>query len=362
MNIIEKNIEIITSILISFENTGLYDSLLNEDNKLIANLIFGLIKKTDKIFKLKNIDIKDYDNGGVIIDRINTLKHFKIINQTKDIVKITKRAHEFYKHEDKEYFIYKLGFLDIINNSKYPFFGLNTSRALIQLSESDFKYLRLQYECSYNGKKISDNDIKNIDSAYMKFDKIFEGLKNDIPENSSISYHRFFKPQSVGRYSLLMIPQNFQKRILNELDETIPETKEKDSNYLSIDNILESHIEQIVRRNFVRFFPNYNIIDNNKQYFTSKGNFIDILARNNKNSELLIIELKRDLSPQKALVQLLDYVNQVSIDFKEENVKGILLCRDIDSRTKSAVGALKMKLKNPDDIEIMKFDLTLKIN
>lgn len=362
MNIFEKNIEIITSILISFESAGVYSTVLKEDNNLIAQVIFGLIKKNDKIFTIKNINTRDYDNDGVYIERLNTLTHFKFINKTSGIFKVSKRAHEFYKIEDKEYFVYKLGFLDIVNNTKYPFIGLNTSRALNQLSENDFKYLRFNHECIYDGKKISQIEEQKIKKAFFIFNSIFNTFENTVPANSTISYHRFFKPQSIGRFSLLHIPLRFQNRILNELDNSIPDTTEKGSNYLSIDNILESHLEQIVRRNFDKFFPNFGIIDNNKQYFTSKGNFIDILARNKTNNELLVIELKRDLSPQKALVQLLDYVNQVSNDFHETNVKGVLLCREIDLRTKSAVDALKLKLKNPDDIEIMKFDLSIKIS
>jgi hypothetical protein len=51
-------------------------------------------------------------------------------------------------------------------------------------------------------------------------------------------------------------------------------------------------------------------------------------------------------------------MSQVSKEFNVD-VKGILLCRRLDSRAKRAVEELKRKLKNPDDISVFEFELKI---
>lgn len=83
------------------------------------------------------------------------------------------------------------------------------------------------------------------------------------------------------------------------------------------------------------------------------------MCRDRSDGSIVVIELKRDRAPSKALVQLLDYVNQIMEDFNTEKVKGILVCRKIDRRTRAALQAIRRKLKNPDDLKVLEFDLKL---
>ena len=123
-----------------------------------------------------------------------------------------------------------------------------------------------------------------------------------------------------------------------------------------------SSIEEVIRRSFKALFPDLQIIDNDQHYYTKDGNYIDILCRSKKDGSYVIIELKRDRSPSKALVQLLDYMNQIMEEFKTKNVRGVLICKNLDRRTKSALKTMRNKLKNPEDISIIEFDLKMGIH
>ncbi|WP_456468830.1 endonuclease NucS domain-containing protein [Archaeoglobus sp.] len=154
------------------------------------------------------------------------------------------------------------------------------------------------------------------------------------------------------------------KRIIKELDEIKKgvediedgekETKIQD---VVIENLLEMHLEDLIRRNISKIFPDFEIIDGGRHYYTKNGNYLDILCKDRKDGSLVVIELKRDRSPSKALIQLLDYVNQVMEEFGTEMVKGILICQKTDRRMESALNAIRKKLKNPDDISLVEFDL-----
>ena len=129
------------------------------------------------------------------------------------------------------------------------------------------------------------------------------------------------------------------KRIIKELEEIKKgvedikdgekETKIQD---VVIENLLEMHLEDLIRRNISKIFPDFEIIDGGRHYYTKNGNYLDILCKDRKDGSLVVIELKRDRSPSKALIQLLDYVNQVMREFGTEKVKGILICQKTDRR------------------------------
>jgi hypothetical protein len=55
-------------------------------------------------------------------------------------------------------------------------------------------------------------------------------------------------------------------------------------------------------------------------------------------------------------------MNQIMEEFKTECVRGILICENLDRRTKSALKVIKNKLKNPKDISILEYNLKMEIN
>jgi len=172
---------------------------------------------------------------------------------------------------------------------------------------------------------------------------------------------RAIHPQPKGKGFLAIL----LKKILKELEETESIFKKEKSEEIEnkstfiVKNLLELHIEEVIRRNFKILFPDLQIIDGDQHYYTKDGNYIDILCKNKKDGSYVIIELKRDRPPSRALIQLLDYMNQIMEEFKTKNVRGILICKNLDRRTKSALKAIRNKLKNPDDISIVEFNLKM---
>lgn len=52
-------------------------------------------------------------------------------------------------------------------------------------------------------------------------------------------------------------------------------------------------------------------------------------------------------------------MNQIMEEFKTHNVKGILVCRDLDRRTKSALDAIRNKLPEANDVSAIEFNLKM---
>lgn len=158
------------------------------------------------------------------------------------------------------------------------------------------------------------------------------------------------------------------KSILNEIRSLQPkymeiktEDRKVDEKMYVIEHILEEHLEEVIRRNFKTVFPDLEIIDNGKHYYTSSGNYTDILCKNKNTGDYTVIELKRDRAPSTALIQLLDYMNQISQEFDASEAKGILICKKIDKRMLSAVEGLKSRLKDPNEIVLKEFDIKFDI-
>ena len=75
------------------------------------------------------------------------------------------------------------------------------------------------------------------------------------------------------------IPVKTLRKILEELKEENTFNKEKlekveNKSSFTVKNLLESHIEEIIRRNFKTLFPGLQIIDNGRHYYTNNGNYI----------------------------------------------------------------------------------------
>ena len=210
------------------------------------------------------------------------------------------------------------------------------------------KVIQSGYELDYESVTEADSEVYNNFCSRVK--KITR--QDHIGE---------MKAKMTGSVPLYKIPSEYLKKVVQKIksfNKTQPVIS--DNNY-DIDNFLEIHIEEIIRRNFRLIFPDLEIIDKGDHYFTSDGNFIDILAKSKIDNTLYVIELKRNKSPQKAIVQLLDYINQVSKNFNDNSIKGILLCREIDRRTKSAYETLRENFKEPSKISLREFKLIFSI-
>ena len=298
-------------------------------------------------------------------ERLVALKSYRLISVRNKTFRLTKRGIEFLKHEDKEYYLGKILLMDKYKRTKHPDIFIECFNQFVKLSARERKAIKKVVLSGYSDfGEISEDEWATWDRYIVKiYSKLGKKKSQELIRricNSSL------RNITIGVKAPVNIPVKTLRKILEELKEENTFNKEKlekveNKSSFTVKNLLELHIEEIIRRNFKKLFPNLQIIDNGQHYYTNNGNYIDILCKNNNDNSYVVIELKRDRSPSRALIQLLDYMNQIMDEFKTKNVKGILICKNVDRRTRSALKAMRNKLKNPEDISIVEFNLKMGI-
>jgi len=93
------------------------------------------------------------------------------------------------------------------------------------------------------------------------------------------------------------------------------------------------------------------------EYPTEVGR-IDILARHKTRPEWLVIELKRDQSTDQTVGQLLRYIGWVKENLAGhgENVRGLIVARDVDSALRYAIAAIETDL-----VKVMSYEVDFKL-
>ena len=305
------------------------------------------------------------DFYDAVWERLTALRSYKLISRRRNTFRLTKRGVEFLKHEDKEYYLGKILLMDKYKRTKHPDIFIECFNQLAELSNRERNAIRKivlsQYHSDFAEISKDERDIWNnfIDKIYNKLGK--KKSKRLISRVCASSLRNI----TVGVKAPIDVPIGTLKKILKELKEienAFDEEKsggEETKTLFIVKNLLELHVEEVIRRNFETLFPHLQIIDNGQHYYTKDGNYIDILCKSKKDDSYVVIELKRDRSPSRTLIQLLDYMNQIMEEFKTKNVKGILICKKLDRRTKSSLKAIRNKLKNPEDISVIEFDLKM---
>lgn len=140
--------------------------------------------------------------------------------------------------------------------------------------------------------------------------------------------------------------QNFEKIINSEKvisDFTKIENLEEQSEFA-----LESHLEDFI-------YKNWNTIDwgNNLKIYKTEDQdgrqypaglwSIDLLAIDVDSSDLVVIELKRGKTSDTTVGQILRYISWIKENLAEpnQNVRGIIIAKDVDDALKYAVKDLK---------------------
>ncbi len=126
--------------------------------------------------------------------------------------------------------------------------------------------------------------------------------------------------------------------------------------------VLEKYLEDFIVSNFTAIFrnelvlyrdPEENVIG--QQYATDVGT-IDILAQESKTGNFTVIELKKGRESDKVVGQTLRYMGWVQENLCKggERVKGLIICKDIDSKM-----AYALKMTNNVEVKLYHVDFTL---
>jgi hypothetical protein len=130
-----------------------------------------------------------------------------------------------------------------------------------------------------------------------------------------------------------------------ELSEKLLTTKDLES---QTEFALESHLEEFIYNNWERISWEINLElystgeQDGRQFPAGKWS-IDFLAIDKSNNDFVVIELKRGKSSDATVGQLLRYMNWVkeNLSLEGQNVKGIIIAKDIDESLKYSVMSLE---------------------
>lgn len=133
-----------------------------------------------------------------------------------------------------------------------------------------------------------------------------------------------------------------------------PTEEEQESEELSTGFGLEPHLRRFLVDNWesTPLGKNYEILTEDgeiigEEYQTKEAGNIDILAKDKKSNEWVVIELKKGQSSDAVIGQTLRYMGWVEKNKveKDEGVKGIIIVKEIDGKLEYALSTLKNKVK-----------------
>jgi hypothetical protein len=121
--------------------------------------------------------------------------------------------------------------------------------------------------------------------------------------------------------------------------------------------VLEKYLEEFIISNFDKIFKNHLGL-----YKDTEGNIgqqfiidsegkqigrIDILAKDTQSGNFVVIELKKGRESDQVIGQLLRYMGWIKENLCEPNqeVKGYVVCKDIDERLRLAISIVADKIK-----------------
>jgi len=124
---------------------------------------------------------------------------------------------------------------------------------------------------------------------------------------------------------------------------------------------LESQLEEFIYQNWSKInwgsrLELYKTDEQDGRQFPAGTWSIDFLATDKDKNDLIVIELKRGKTSDATVGQLLRYINWIkeNIAEKEQNVRGIIIARDIDE-------SLKYAVKNLDHVEIKTYKVDFQL-
>jgi RecB family endonuclease NucS len=121
--------------------------------------------------------------------------------------------------------------------------------------------------------------------------------------------------------------------------------------------ISEKTLQELLEKTLTKLLPGFSIYEDEEsrgvEYPTSVGR-IDVLAINEKDKEMLVIELKSGIASTDAL-KILSYMQWVEENLAEgRKVKGLIIALDMDDK-------LKYALRRIPDVQFKKFRIDIKL-
>jgi restriction system protein len=124
---------------------------------------------------------------------------------------------------------------------------------------------------------------------------------------------------------------------------------------------LETHLEEFIYSNWVNIDWGANLLlykteEQDGRQFPAGTWSIDFLATDKNTKDLVVIELKRGKTSDATVGQILRYISWVkeNVAEKGQNVRGIIIAKDIDD-------ALRYAVKSLDNIEVKKYKVDFQL-
>lgn len=213
-------------------------------------------------------------------------------------------------------------------------FAYSPKKYLAVVSLNDRKKIIDFYQFSHNLDLINDTQGKKI---IQTNEIIMNGFKEKGIEATPLVLSNFLYNELKDDW-----------RISDDDSEVTYEDKIEDYNGNDTSFHLENELENFLITNWdnTELSKDYELIEENdelvsQQYRTDIG-IIDILVRDKKTKQLVVIELKRNQTSDSTVGQILRYINWLEAHkTKGQTVKGIIIARNFDEKLHYALKKIK---------------------
>lgn len=210
---------------------------------------------------------------------------------------------------------------------------------------------------------MGNNSIQQIMGYYQRkltFGIIQKNVEELVPKLNFIENKEFWFSYFQG--GVRQITEEDFKTIIGQretsLVEQIVTSKDIES---QTEFALETHLEEFIYQNWSNInwgsrIELYKTDEQDGRQFPAGPWSIDFLAIDKDKNDLVVIELKRGKTSDSTVGQLLRYINWVkeNVAEKGQNVKGIIIARDVDE-------ALNYAVKNLEYVEVKTYKVDFQL-
>jgi len=224
---------------------------------------------------------------------------------------------------------------------------------------------------------VSLNDRKKIIDFFnfnnsLDFEKDSQGKKVFLSNQAIIQGFRDYgidaEPRTISNFLYLSIKSYW--KVEPEEEDLFPEEEittsviEKEVSDKSL-FYMEKELENFLIRNWERteLGEKYDFIEEeghnkSQQYQIGTGDFIDILVKDRKSGQYVVIELKKNKTTDKVLGQLARYMGWIERHKSNgKSVKGIIIASSYDEKLEYALGILK----KANDVKAYIYEIDFKL-